>query len=428
MTKADNAIDEWKRFKTPDSHQFEMKYIGPQANKFHSTPNGCEDLFTRELNLTTEYFSLVKDSAFAFENYVGVSSVDANNDSSTSNTLLKRLLTIIAIFDLAFTAPEHYYAAINVVANGSFSYASGEVDSSSTPKPQQIPFIPPKSANNPACTVNPCPIRTCRGDHGGSKWVNFLFDHGRVRHGFFCDGSFPRWQGVLSMNLLTPGPLMNQLSRSCRNLILASGSLAPISSLTAELNLFPAKADTTDLKDSSTKVDKDEMRDSQHVHEFQMDRLQTLPKPLEANHVVDLNKQLLAISIGHFLDGSPLTVNYKNYNQPGFLYKLGDAVATVIERIPRGGVLIFLPSYSLLRKCVSVWDPSYETQRWSGGPCHDAGGRSVWSRFLASKSMVIIEPSSGGQDEFEAKRTQYVKQIEKQGSCILLAVFRGKVR
>jgi hypothetical protein len=68
-------------------------------------------------------------------------------------------------------------------------------------------------------------------------------------------------------------------------------------------------------------------------------RLQVVPRPLEANHVVDLNRQLLAISIGHFPDGSPLSVTYSNYNRTGFHHKLGLAISTVIESIPHGGVL-----------------------------------------------------------------------------------------
>ena len=46
-----------------------------------------------------------------------------------------------------------------------------------------------------------------------------------------------------------------------------------------------------------------------------VDRLQIQPKPLEANHVVDLQKQLLAVSIGNFSNGEKLTVNYNNYNE-----------------------------------------------------------------------------------------------------------------
>ena len=43
----------------------------------------------------------------------------------------------------------------------------------------------------------------------------------------------------LHLSLLTPGPLMQELSNACRTVVLASGSLSPIPSLCAELNLFP---------------------------------------------------------------------------------------------------------------------------------------------------------------------------------------------
>jgi hypothetical protein len=68
-------------------------------------------------------------------------------------------------------------------------------------------------------------------------------------------------------------------------------------------------------------------------------RLQVTPRPLEANHVISLPKQLLALSIGHFPDGTPLSATYSNYSKAGFHDKLGSAIASIIESIPKGGVL-----------------------------------------------------------------------------------------
>lgn len=51
---------------------------------------------------------------------------------------------------------------------------------------------------------------------------------------------------------------------------------------------------------------------------------------------------------------------------------------------------------------------------------------SVWDRFLESKGKVIVE-STGSQEDFEKARSDYCEQIENYGSCILLAVFRGKM-
>jgi len=68
-------------------------------------------------------------------------------------------------------------------------------------------------------------------------------------------------------------------------------------------------------------------------------RLQMAPQPLEANHIIDLPKQLLALSIGTFVDGSPLKVTHDNYSKPGFFIKLGRSIAEILEAVPRGGVL-----------------------------------------------------------------------------------------
>jgi hypothetical protein len=126
-----------------------------------------------------------------------------------------------------------------------------------------------------------------------------------------------------------------------RSVVLASGSLAPLESLCSELHLLPPSVDedSKEISQSSGEaVDEDEHVMSDPLASTS-GRLQVAPRPLEANHVVDLNRQLLAISIGHFPDGSPLSVTYSNYNRTGFHHKLGHAISTVIESIPHGGVL-----------------------------------------------------------------------------------------
>jgi fanconi anemia group J protein len=121
--------------------------------------------------------------------------------------------------------------------------------------------------------------------------------------------------------------------------------------------------------------------------------------------------------------GTPLTVNYANWSKPSFFDKLGDAIATVVEAIPFGGALVFLPSYSFLQKCVHAWKPP-KTEGW----VHrlTPHGSSTWERLLASKGSVIIEPT-GSQRLFEIARDTYDRAIREKGRCILLAVFRGKM-
>lgn len=137
--------------------------------------------------------------------------------------------------------------------------------------------------------------------------------------------------------------------------------------------------------------------------------------------VINLPKQLLAVAVGTFPDGSPLTVNYSNYNRPEFIPRLGDAIASIVESIPSGGVLVFFPSYSLLNKCIKSWNPSEYVRRNDATACAE-----IWERFICSKGRVIVEPT-GSQDLFEAARREYTETIQSDGKCVLLAVFRGKM-
>ena len=228
---------------------------------------------------------------------------------------------------------------------------------------------------------------------------------------------------------------MRDIASKCRSIILASGSLAPLPSLCAELNLYGPKKEYTTTSASQPSPVKNtqslsHISPSQNITRATVNksqqpmhgRLQTGPPPLEANHVVDLPKQLFACSIGHFPDGSPLTVKYSNYKEPSFFPKLGQAIATVLESIPRGGVLIFFPSYSFLNSCVKCWDPSANGQiRFNN---HSAP--EIWQRMLRAKGKIIVEPT-GSQEKFEEARLEYTEKIKEDGNCILFAVFRGKM-
>ena len=97
-------------------------------------------------------------------------------------------------------------------------------------------------------------------------------------------------------------------------------------------------------------------------------------------------------------------------------------IATVIEAIPSGGVLVFLPSYSCLRLCVSRWKLR-PTQRSSKKTCTQS---TIWERLEASKGKVIEEPT-GSQRQFELARDEFASTVAQLGSCVLLAVFRGKM-
>lgn len=189
-------------------------------------------------------------------------------------------------------------------------------------------------------------------------------------------------------------------------MVLASGSLSPIPSLCAELNLFPADSPLS----SAASPRPDHAKSLSKVQK----RLQNHPRPLEADHVIDLEKQLFALSIGHFPDGSELKVSQRNYSKEDFMPKLGDALVKIVSGIPEGGVLVFLPSYAFLRKCERAWNPNSFRRNnrrgwWTQNDEPDDDGPSVWDRLKAIKHNVIVEPT-GSQDEFEEKKREYMER------------------
>jgi hypothetical protein len=356
----------------------------------------------------------------------------------------------------AYEHTEHYYIATVAKANGNLEFASGQMMASSSTnnrfqrKPQRLPMIPPRKGNDAASLATlpaVCLHPHCRAIKSGPNFIS-----GHVRHGDYCNGSQPPWEAHLVIELLTPSRFFADLRTKCRTIVLASGSLAPIPSLCAELGLEGQTNNSSAASKqpvASNKVPfgnlagpavaskkrpidkiKSESGAAKDEDTPEVPRLQIQPKPLEANHVIDLEKQLLAVSCGYFTDGSPLTVNYSNWSKGNFLEKLGDAIATVIEAIPTGGVLIFLPSYSFLRKCIAKWKPTTNNSapNWGGwGNNNNAQEDSpIWDRLIASKGKIIVEPT-GSQSKFEMARDEYATTIAETGRCILFAVFRGKM-
>lgn len=238
------------------------------------------------------------------------------------------------------------------------------------------------------------------------------WQHDAVRHGSYNTGEKPQLESVLVLELLNPARFMNHLSDGCHSIVLASGSLAPLPSLCAELGFSRSpdfQKNNMNTASPSHKYPTTSLRETN-----QAGRLQVRPPPLEADQVIDNEKQLLAVAIGHFPDGSDLTVTFKHYQHDYFLEKLGDAIATIIESIPTGGVLVFLPSYSFLIRCIQIWNPSTSS-------CDH-----IWQRFLSKKGTVVVEPTTG-QTDFEVASRKYRETIESTNNCVLLAVYRGKM-
>jgi Rad3-related DNA helicase len=292
---AQGAINEWQRFHNiPDDKEFEIEYFGPTGYGVKRKAVGCKLFFDRLRQFGFIDNDILLRYAKELEN-----EIVGNEAGRMETNLCDRLIELVSKLTYAMTSPEHFYISCAARANGSLSFASGKDESDENPRrrtnaPKKYPLAYPRTVKSPRIPVLRCNHERCAGS-------------GTFYHCGFCDGSTPRWEAVLNLELLTPSVLFAPIANDCRSIVLASGSLAPLGSLCAELGLSPASDEAHSLKSTSAPV---ELTKS-------VGKLQVKPPSLEANHVVDIEKQLRAISIGSFPDGSPLTATYANYRKEG---------------------------------------------------------------------------------------------------------------
>ena len=254
---ASMAIKEWEKFHTSDDTEFDILLDGPSGHGQNGKPVGCKPFFDK-LGMSESDFQILETHVEAFNGYLR--GENDNEERDRVSNLVDKLTELVCKLSWAAKKPEHYYTAVVAVANGSLSFASGqdeEEDSSTNRfrrKPRSLPFMGSRTKDRPNAPLSTCKHEPCR--HKGSSSLSL--DHtsdGRVRHGYYCDGSTPKWECQLNLDLLTPGPLMQELAKECRSVVLASGSLAPLPSLCAELNLFPADSSSPSKSSKSEGTD-----------------------------------------------------------------------------------------------------------------------------------------------------------------------------
>lgn len=70
--------------------------------------------------------------------------------------------------------------------------------------------------------------------------------------------------------------------------------------------------------------------------------------------MVNVKKQVWAGAISHGADGSLLQATYKHADTAAFQDSVGQSVVAVCKVVP-DGVLMFLPSYSMLDRLMTRW-------------------------------------------------------------------------
>jgi regulator of telomere elongation helicase 1 len=76
-------------------------------------------------------------------------------------------------------------------------------------------------------------------------------------------------------------------------------------------------------------------------------------------------------------------------------------------------VLVFFPSYSVMRNCVGMWQLGDQ-------------GKTIWDRIKQYKAAVV-EPQD--KHEFSAAMTEFYARVKDPGTkgAVFFAVCRGKV-
>ncbi|VDM24019.1 unnamed protein product [Hydatigera taeniaeformis] len=182
----------------------------------------------------------------------------------------------------------------------------------------------------------------------------------------------------MSLNFwcLNPAVCMQSLAKNAHSLILASGTLAPLDALVAELGVdFPLR--------------------------------------LEAGHVVS-RERVFATCVARGPRGGRLCATFEHQNTFAFQDEVGYLLLEACQRVP-GGVLCFFPSYSLLDKMSARWELTGLLGK------------------LEKVKCVFTEPrSSDNFDDWVAKFHDTVDSMRSSSpsgmtGALALAVCRGKI-
>lgn len=178
---------------------------------------------------------------------------------------------------------------------------------------------------------------------------------------------------------------------------------------------------------------------------------------LAAGHVVGRGA-LTVVTVSHAESAeAKLESTFHAWKRRPFLCSVGAALVTVCRAIP-AGILVFLPSYDLLERCLAAWGESdgADVQKGSGrgglgrgrtkAPKRRSGpvervqvvsaatrGESLLDQLRQAKGTIVVEPPPSQQSTasaarvYEAARQRYEIAVSQNGQAVLLAVYRGRM-
>ncbi|KFM76132.1 Regulator of telomere elongation helicase 1-like protein, partial [Stegodyphus mimosarum] len=131
------------------------------------------------------------------------------------------------------------------------------------------------------------------------------------------------------------------------------------------------------------------------------------PVQLENPHIIEDNQVFVAV-VANGPDGTPLNSSYQNRSNERYINSLGRTLTNFSRLVP-DGLLVFFPSYSVMKTNIGKWEEN-----------------GIWQN-LSGMKPVFIEPQ--GKDAFQESIEAYYSAIKEPNSkgATLLAVCRGKV-
>lgn len=173
----------------------------------------------------------------------------------------------------------------------------------------------------------------------------------------------------------SPGFAMQRFgSHGAHSVILTSGTLSPLTAFASELML-------------------------------------PFPVTLENPHVIKSNQ----VWVGVLTQGPgnvALSSAYVTRNDPMYKTDLGNTIVNLARIIP-AGLLVFFPSYSVMRSCLEWWHQGED------------GKKSIWQRIEQVK-FPVVEPQK--KQDFHGSMQTYYEKVKTPQGAIFFAVCRGKVR
>ncbi|XP_068207931.1 regulator of telomere elongation helicase 1 homolog [Palaemon carinicauda] len=176
---------------------------------------------------------------------------------------------------------------------------------------------------------------------------------------------------VISYWCFNPGFGMKELTeQGVKCVLLTSGTLSPMQSFVSELQI-------------------------------------SFPVQLENPHIIEKH-QVWVGTICKGPDGFDLNSSYQNRSNPNYIRSLGHTILN-FSRIVPDGLLVFFPSYPIMRSCRDEWQNS-----------------GIWSKISQGKP-IYVEPQT--KEEFQNAMFEFYEKINDpslKGACFM-AVCRGKV-